>query len=345
MFPDRFITLVSKQLSSSLTKEEEAELQQLLVDPALLTQYEHLKKFWQNQPQNTQPDVEQSLQKVLTAIREVEPEVVPVNRRNRFRWFAGAAMVVLVGAMTVVLWPKATNELVAKEGSPALSTASTDTKHWLDKQNAKGTRSVITLVDGSKVWLNADSRLEYPASFGGNTREVRLSGEAFFDVAKNKTKPFIIHLKNGTVRVLGTSFNIKAYDTDGVVETSVATGKVAFIPKKEGNTDTTFLTHNLKAVYSLKTGLVKTISTLSNMDKAWTEGKLIFANTSMDEIAATLERYFGKQVVINDEQLRSYRLTGSFENNSAEEILYYLSLIRPFTYRITETQIILSAMQ
>lgn len=342
MFPNRFIELVSKQLSSVLTAEEERELHVFLADPDLLAQYEHLKKFWIQKEDTPLPNVDAALQTVLNTINAEDEVAPPPAKKKRPVWalasllIAGAsiaAFVLLNNNAIVTGKPTAQNELPKSE------------KSWVEKQNAKGTRSVITLVDGSKVWLNADSRLQYPATFEGNTREVTLSGEAFFDVAKNKAKPFIIHLKNGTVRVLGTSFNIKAYDSDAYVETSVATGKVAFIPKNAGKSDTTFLTHNRKAVYFLKTGMVKTISTLSNMDKAWTEGKLIFTNTSMDEIAATLERYFGKQVVINDEQLRSYRLTGSFENNSAEEILYYLSKTKPFTYRISESQIILSAVQ
>lgn len=342
MFPNRFIELVSKQLSSVLTAEEERELHVFLADPDLFAQYEHLKKFWIQKEDTPLPNVDAALQTVLNTINAEEEVAPPPAKKKRPVWalasllIAGAsiaAFVLLNNNAIVTGKPTAQNELPKPE------------KSWVEKQNAKGTRSVITLVDGSKVWLNADSRLQYPATFEGNTREVALSGEAFFDVAKNKAKPFIIHLKNGTVRVLGTSFNIKAYDSDAYVETSVATGKVAFIPKNAGKSDTTFLTHNRKAVYFLKTGMVRTISTLSNMDKAWTEGKLIFTNTSMDEIAATLERYFGKQVVINDEQLRSYRLTGSFENNSAEEILYYLSKTKPFTYRISESQIILSAVQ
>jgi transmembrane sensor len=342
MFPNRFIELVSRQLSSSLSAEEERELNDLLKDPLLQVQYERMKKFWVQKEDAPLPNVDAALQKVLNTIN-AEEEVAPLPAKKKKPVWALASLLVVGASLAAFILLK-NNTIVT--GAPSAQNESAKPEiGWVDKQNSKGTRSVITLVDGSKVWLNADSRLQYPATFEGNTREVTLSGEAFFDVAKNKAKPFIIHLKNGTVRVLGTSFNIKAYDSDAYVETSVATGRVAFIPKKSGKADTTFLTHNRKAVYSLKTGMVKTISTLSQMDKAWTEGKLIFTNTSMDEIAATLERYFGKQVVINDEQLRSYRLTGSFENNSAEEILYYLSKTKPFTYRISESQIILSAVQ
>ena len=183
--------------------------------------------------------------------------------------------------------------------------------------------------------------------FTGNTREIELTGEAFFEVTKNPQKPFIIHLTNGTVRVLGTSFNIKAYSGENKIETSVTTGRVAFIPttKNQKHSDSTIITPNQKAIYSLQNNVVKTVATSSAEDKAWTDGKLIFRSTGMDEIAVALERYFGKQVVINNDEIKAYHLTGSFENNTAEEILYYLSKTKPFTYKITETQIILSLVR
>lgn len=221
----------------------------------------------------------------------------------------------------------------------------TKSANLIDKQNTKGIKSSIVLSDGSKIWLNADSKLEYPRLFEGKTREVYLSGEAFFEVAKNPNRPFIIHLDNGTVRVLGTSFNIKAYKGSEIVETSVSTGRVAFIPKKKSKlhaNDTTFLTHDIKAVYSVETGEIKTLSTVSNDDKAWTEGTLIFKGMKFEEIAIELERTFGKKIVFADEDIRQYRLTGAFGNNSLDEILYYLSLSKPFTYHISDEEIVIS---
>jgi ferric-dicitrate binding protein FerR (iron transport regulator) len=216
------------------------------------------------------------------------------------------------------------------------------------KQNSKGIKSTIQLADGSKIWLNADSRIEYPEVFEGNTREVYLNGEAFFEVAKNPAKPFIIHLANGTVRVLGTSFNIRAYDNEKTVETSVATGKVAFIPKYKNSAkkaDTVFLTPNRKVSYLFTAEKVEVLPTIAVNDKAWTEGKMIFKAMRLQDIATELERNFAKKVVFLDEEAKNYILTGSFENNTLEEVMYYLSLSKSkkIYYKITNNELLIAA--
>jgi transmembrane sensor len=144
--------------------------------------------------------------------------------------------------------------------------------------------------------------------------------------------------------VLGTSFNIKAYDNEPVVETSVATGKVAFIPRLKNNrkADTVFLTPNNKVVYRLDEEKIITAATVSSEDKAWTEGKMIFRSMSFEEIAVELERNFGKKVLFRNEEARNYRLTGSFQNNSLAEILFYLSKTKAFSYTISDEEIVIS---
>lgn len=262
------------------------------------------------------------------------PSIEPTRSiRPRIIAFRIAAAVALLFALAIVGY-----QLFNKQ----------DTENSIDglvqKLNGKGVKSTIALADGSKVWLNADSKIQYPARFTGNTREVFLNGEAFFDIEKNPEKPFIIHLTNGTIRVLGTSFNVKAYDGETIVETSVATGKVAFIPKlrNSAKADTIFLTPNNKVVYELNTEHATTASTVSDDDKAWIEGKLIFRSMLFDDIAIALERNFGKKVVFNDTTIRNYRLTGSFENNTLQEILYYLSKTKSFQYTISDDEILIS---
>lgn len=353
MSPDRLVLLITKQLSASLSAEEAEELQQLLREDDHRQAYQLLHKFWHQQAEAAAPDKEKALARVLENIREESVcEVAPLPRQTPDKKQLPLRKAVVAAAALVVLaagyWRLAgrntpTQDAVALK--PAVPTAADSV---VEKQNAKGTRSIIILADGSKVWLNADSRLQYPVAFEGATREVELSGEAFFDVAKNKQKPFIIRLKKGMVKVLGTSFNIKAYDDAPLVETSVATGRVVFIPGAAAGgqtTDSIVLTHDRKAVYHINAGTVETLATSSATDKAWTEGKLIFDQSPIEEIAAVLERNFGKQVIINDEELKSYRFTGSFANDRIEDILYYLSKSKPFTYRITETQVTLSALQ
>lgn len=350
MTQNRFVYLISRELSGDATPEEGQELKNLLKEDVLLMKKYHVfERMRAQQKKDKQPDVERALEKVWMQIaqdnnKNPDKNHIEGKRRSlRFMRFAGiAAAVILLVGVGIFYVTKKEKQTLANTSDIAFFEKSAN---LIEKQNAKGIKSSIVLSDGSKIWLNADSKLEYPGVFEGKTREVYLSGEAFFEVAKNPARPFIIHLDNGTVRVLGTSFNIKAYKGSELIETSVSTGRVAFIPKKKKEhniSDTTFLTHNIKAVYSVETGEIKTIATVSNDDKAWTEGKLIFKALTFEEIAIELERTFGKKIVFADEDIRQYRLTGSFGNNSLEEILYYLSLSKPFAYRISDEEIVIS---
>lgn len=341
MYDNRFLLLMTRKLSGEASQPELDELAGLLsADPALKEEADIYTRYWEQQQQDQNANTESALQKVLgqidndTEIGE-SPLLAPVKRVPAWKMITRiAAMLVLVaglgiGAYKLFINPKPVTPVEA---------------NLVQKQNAKGVKSTIELADGSKIWLNADSKVQYPALFTGNTREVHLNGEAFFDIAKNPAKPFIIHLSKGTVRVLGTSFNIKAYDNEPVVETSVATGRVAFIPRLINNkqADTVFLTPNNKVVYRVNEEKIITAATVSSEDKAWTEGKMIFRANSFEEIAIELERNFGKKVVFENEEARNYRLTGSFQNNTLAEILYYLSKTKTFAYTISDEQIVIS---
>jgi len=344
MSNERFLVLITKKIAGEATEAELNELQELLqADKALAERHTILQKYLEESSYKAASNKESVLLKTLSRINEdtVENEEVqttPIiaiaekrsSRSILWKWMSAAAIVVI--SISVFFFKE--NKSPQKTGDVLVQ-----------KQNAKGIKSTIVLTDGSKIWLNADSRIEYPEVFTGNTREVHLSGEAFFEVAKNPAKPFIIHLANGTVRVLGTSFNIRAYDNEKIVETSVATGKVAFIPKYEKSgkkQDTIFLTPDNKVRYSLIKEEIITQPTTSAEDKAWTEGKMIFRAMSFEEIAVELERNFGKQVVFKNEEARNYRLTGSFQNNTLAEILFYLSKTKSFSYTISDEEIVIS---
>lgn len=343
---ERFLELMTKKTAGEATETELNELESLLqADKTLAERYTILNKYLAESSYNVSADKDAALQKTLARLtestveetnREETAPVITIHSMQKRRlpvWKrASIAAAVLIIAVSVVFIKK--NNEAAQMGD-----------RLVEKQNAKGIKSTIVLTDGSKIWLNADSKISYPEVFNGNTREVTLDGEAFFDVAKNPSKPFIIHLANGTVRVLGTSFNIRAYASEKMVETSVATGKVAFIPKytrTEKKQDTIFLTPENKVRFSLVKNEVTTQPTISADDKAWTEGKMIFRSMLFKDIAAELERSFGKQVLFKDEAIAAYRLTGSFQNNTLAEILYYLSKTKTFSYTISDEQIIIS---
>lgn len=341
MNDDHFLLLVCRKFSGEASDAELKELDLLLsTDPDFSQQYKLLSQHWEQHDSPNEIFVEDALQKTLHRLNLPVNDIYerPTNIRSKFLSFSAMA-VAACAAVTVIVALFFTNQFKQKELPARLAS-------FEKKQNSKGIKSTIQLADGSKIWLNADSKIQYPALFEGNTREVYLDGEAFFEVAKNPKKPFIIHLANGTVRVLGTSFNIRAYDNEKTVETSVATGKVAFIPKYRNDgkkQDTVFLTTNNKVSYTYSAEKINVEPTIATDDKAWTEGKMIFKAMSLLDIATELERNFGKKVVFTDDIAKEYILTGSFQNNSLEEVMFYLSKTKGFYYKITNNELLIAA--
>lgn len=337
-----FLVLVSKTLSGEATESEMKELELIIsTNTEFAQQYKLIKQFWAEEANANQAFAEDGLQKVLqrlglpfeAPVKYMEAEI----KKGKLHLLKSRlAVATSIAAILVTVF-------FLKPNFSSNKTAPADLFKLEKKQNSKGTKSIIELSDGSKVWLNADSKIQYPPLFAGNTREIYLDGEAFFEVAKNAQKPFIIHLANGTVKVLGTSFNVRAYDNEKVVETSVATGKVAFIPKYNSNKkqDTVFITPNNKVRYHFTDEKIAVMPTLVTEDKGWTEGKLIFKAMTLQDITTALERNFGKKAVFLDDEAKLYVLTGSFQNNTLEEIMYYLSLskTKKIYYKITNDEL------
>jgi len=339
-----FIALVAKKLSGEASTRELQELDTLLqAHEHLRERYAILRRYFEEHGNRTPDNAELALQRTLARVRQQPgntPVTPPKQRASRRSWMlAGsmaAAVLVLLGLFFLLRRPQPAGRIAQ---------AAADTAHWQNRQNGKATKAILELTDGSKIWLNADSRLTYPEVFTGDSREVYLEGEAFFDVANNPARPFIIHLRKGTIKVLGTSFNIRAYENEPV-QTSVTTGKVAFIPKYEAGShkkpDTILITPDVKVTFSHHTGNIVKENTFSEDDKAWTEGRLVFRNATLESIGMELERTFGKKVHFAADAPRHYRLTGSFRQNSLQEIMYYLARSRPFHYEITDSTLVIN---
>ncbi|MBW8684325.1 FecR family protein [Chitinophaga rhizophila] len=329
-----FTTLAARKLAGEATQAELLELEALMQEePALRERYQLLQQYFKVSSYHTSADTEQALQRTMSRLH-IPAAVTPVRRLFPWKWMAAATAAVLIGvASLMVLRPNDRPAEMAK---------------LMERQNGKATRASIELADGSKIWLNAESKLSYPDVFDGNTREVYLTGEAFFDIAPNPDKPFIVHFSAGSVHVLGTSFNVRAYDNEAV-QTSVRTGKVAFIPnsRQGAQPDTIFITPDEKVtlqtavVTNNSNSIVKEITSAED-DKAWTEGRLIFRDKTLEEIASELERTFGKKVTFGSEAPRYYRLTGAFQDNSLQDIMYYLARSKAFHYTITDSTLLIT---
>lgn len=191
---------------------------------------------------------------------------------------------------------------------------------------ANGQTVNFTLADGTKVWLNAGSKLTYPETFRGEKREIKLDGEAFLDVAHDPAKAFIIHTGNVRTQVLGTSFNIKAYANESFIKVDVLSGKVGVVtPAGKAKSTTTFLTPAEEVVFDKnKLSLIKNAQVDVNALSSWKDGELVFKNMALTEVLNTINRHFNVTVKA-DVNLVRCSITANFTNVSLENIMKIMS--------------------
>ncbi|NOW94946.1 FecR family protein [Mucilaginibacter sp. SG564] len=192
-----------------------------------------------------------------------------------------------------------------------------------------GQKIQIQLADGTVVWINSGSKLRFPAKFTGEKRELYLDGEAYFDVAHDPSRPFIIHTGKVATQVLGTAFDIKAYGSNEF-DVTVARGKVSvgLIDQQLG-----VLTAQEGLSYNSISKLSKKYPvTLSKL--RWMFGDLIFDNMKMSDAVETLQRWYDVKITLTDPQIRSRRFSASFlKHEHISQVLDVLSAIAHFTYK------------
>lgn len=193
-----------------------------------------------------------------------------------------------------------------------------------------GQRVNLELPDGSNVWLNAGTVMQYPASFMKNKREITLDGEAYFEVAHNEKSPFIVHTHAMDVEVLGTEFNVEAYKRRKVFETSLIQGKVRI---KSPSDEKTFLVLSPNYKTSLKDNKL-VVSKIEDYNVyRWREGLYCFKNKPFIEILENLERYYDLRIVLEKQSIAKIVLTGKFRiSDGLDYALRVLQQDVAFTY-------------
>lgn len=181
----------------------------------------------------------------------------------------------------------------------------------------------ISLPDGSKVTLNAGSRLRYKNNFGEKGRILSLQGEAYFEVEKNKEKPFIIELSKAEVKVLGTSFNVKAYKGMENIEVTVAEGKVSVYDKRQPQKKVIAVAGE-KAEYIKHHKVIKKTENIDRNFNSWKTRSIIFENDSLQTIVNTLSNVYHKSIVLKNPEIKDCTLTTSFENKELETVFEVL---------------------
>lgn len=177
-------------------------------------------------------------------------------------------------------------------------------------QIPKGGEYELILPDGTHVWINSDSELSFPTQFDSTRREVFLTGEAYFSVTKDKEKPFIVKVNEDIeIKVLGTQFNVQAYQDENTIETTLCEGSVNVSDGKQKVT----LTPSLQAVYSKSTKNLITRKVDTRLYSSWKDGLFVFENKALEEIMTTLSRWYNIHVFYANQAVKTYHFTGDLE--------------------------------
>lgn len=199
-----------------------------------------------------------------------------------------------------------------------------------------GMRSHFNLPDGTEVYLNSGSSISYPLPYDGDKRRVELNGEAYFKVVHNPKKPFIVAVCDNIqeLEVLGTEFNLQAYENESIIKTTLVKGSVSLLLKNsKGERYEQILRASEKAVYDITTGEVSVSIVDTEYETAWKEGKLMFKNDPMPEILKKLSSFYDVEFEIRDKIVETYRFTGTFEKRQLFQILNYLKLSSNIDFR------------
>lgn len=205
----------------------------------------------------------------------------------------------------------------------------------ITKSTEYGQKMRITLPDGSLVNLNAGSTLSYPEHFSNEERALTLTGEAFFQVMRNEEKPFIVKSQNLTTTVLGTSFNIKAFDS---ISNSVAvvSGKV----KVENSRQAMILNPNQQTSQINGTLKMEEVNAKKLVD--WTQGVLRFEDATLKNVMKSLERWYGVKFILKNSELEKCKFTGQFQNEKLINVLNVLQEALGITYEVKSQDIIIT---
>ncbi len=207
----------------------------------------------------------------------------------------------------------------------------TTTQVWSEINVPEGARIEFVLPDSTSGWLNSGARLKYPAEFTQH-RKVELVGEAFFNVRHKEHSDFTVGVKDMNIKVLGTKFNVAAYANEPITEVVLKEGKVEINSTTKAFKQT--LRPGEKIVYNRETNSLNTTNVDAKLYTAWKDGYLVIDNEPLEQAARKLERWYGAEIIIQDEKLKNLRLKATFQEEPLEEVLRFIAMTTPISYQI-----------
>lgn len=345
MHENRIVELLTRKIAGEATPDELGELSYLLTKYPDAVYYEALlEQVWNLGQDGKQEDLDEAFEKhKLKNQNDLDFE----TKGNGFYGFFKKHTLLLA---TVVLIIFSTSLYFSKFYH------STNKEVRVDIYAGKGIRKEVKLPDGTLVRLNSDSKLSYDLDMQRHgQRDVILIGEAFFKVAHDKKRPFIVKTNKVAIKVLGTEFNVRDYPDDKESETTLIKGSIELTINERS--DQKFLlkpSEKLALVKNTKKTLEKGISSVLMIDNispvklgdqeyieeiSWTENKFVFENESFEDLIPKLERWYNVKITLNDPTIRSYRFTGVFIKENIIQALEAMQLIKSFHYKLNENEV------
>lgn len=205
----------------------------------------------------------------------------------------------------------------------------------------RGQRASVVLPDGTKVWLNSGSKLTYTNKYGNEERKVSLSGEGYFEVAKDLEHRFLVETAGLEVEALGTVFNVKAYNDENEVTSTLFEGKIR---NSDAYGNSVLLSPGQSVVYNKAEQAMEIREDESLLyASAWRDNSMAFDNATLEEVVKNIERIYNIDIIIESEEIRQTRFSGILKNNSLSNILEIISLTAPIRYEVQGSQVILMA--
>lgn len=303
---------------------------------------------------STKSDVDYD--RIFQSIRKLIAEQQTTSRtiNLRFNWSRIAALIVVA----FVLGGTLSYFLLTPKVKPAES--------FCEVTAPLGSTSEIVLPDSSRVWLNAGSKLRYSTSFNQKDRLLYLEGEGYFKVAKNKQLPFVVDAFGFEVKAVGTEFNVKAYQEDAIIETTMVEGKVTLQHSSEDILDGVYLTPNQKATFYKKEEYV-TVEVLKKIEEkkeelnyipehrlviapridpksivSWKENRLIIEREQLGDLAEKLSRKYNFNFEFRSEDIKRFSFTGTLEDETLQQVMNAIKITSPIDYEIVGKTVIIS---
>ena len=324
--------LLVRYVSETITKEELLELRTLvnLSDDEELSV--HVHRLWNEYkpaklPENTLMDDIFRQIKSRTRKQRIRLEI-----RRKVSYALGITAALLISFLSV------TSLFLLKEKKQYEKAGERE----MTVRSERGQKVRVTLPDGSQVRLNAASMLQYKLNYGDSVRKVAMKGEGFFEVKKDPHIPFIVQTQYLDIEVLGTSFNIYAYEEEQIVETTLITGKVK-IMTHTFPVRVAYLNPDEKALYHIASGDLRVEKTDKRIETAWLRGALVFRSVPLRDILYKLERQYGVTIHLDNKNIEDDVFTGTFDSEYISDIMKILRAHYSFQYKIVGDHIYITS--